>query len=290
MMAGGAPNGRVRGWRRRHWWVTIPITMYFAVVLVAMIFEESLIFFPMRYPEGDWNPAGLEFEDAWFDAPDGTRLHGWYLPHASPRGVMLIAHGNAGNVTHRADQLRYLHYQLNLSVLVFDYRGYGRSEGRPDGPGVLADARAARRWLAGRTGLSPREIILYGESLGSAVMVDLASDGGARALILTNAFSSLADVAAHHYPLLPVRLLMRTRLDAAAKIPEYHGPLLMCHGNADTIIPYPLGRQLFDAANQPKQWITLPRHDHNDPLPPLWWDAMDRFLQQLEAGQVAPGE
>jgi uncharacterized protein len=162
-------------------------------------------------------------------------------------------------------------------VLIFDYRGYGRSEGKPSEAGVLADARAARAWLADREQLSSSDIVLLGESLGGAVAVDLAARDGARALVLESTFSSLPEVAAHHYPFLPVRWLMQTRFDSAAKIGDYHGPLLMAHGDADTIVPLSFGRRLFESANQPKRFLLLPHHDHNDPMPRAFYDAVAKL-------------
>jgi fermentation-respiration switch protein FrsA (DUF1100 family) len=120
-----------------------------------------------------------------------------------------------------------------------------------------------------------------GRSLGGAVAVDLAAEGGARALILESTFSSLTDVAAHYYPWLPVRRMMRTRFDSAAKIGSYHGPLLQTHGDADTIIPLPFGRRLFEAAPGPKQFITFPGLDHNDPQPEHYYDRLRDFLDAL---------
>ena len=139
--------------------------------------EKSLVFAPSRYPEGNWQPAGLVFEDAWFAAADGTRLHGWFVPHAQPRAVVLFCHGNGGNVALWADVLRNLHDRMGVTAMGFDYRGYGRSEGTPSEAGVLADARAARAWLARRTGIAEDRIVLMGRSLGGAVAVDLATDG-----------------------------------------------------------------------------------------------------------------
>jgi fermentation-respiration switch protein FrsA (DUF1100 family) len=257
------------------------LVAYLMVMLFLMIFEESLIFFPAPYPQGDWKPAGLHFEDARFQADDGVRIHGWYLPHERPRATILFCHGNAGNITHRADLLHMLHQRVGASVLIFDYRGYGRSEGKPTEKGILADARAARSWLSLRAGVPEKEIVLMGESLGGGVAVDLAARDGAQALVLQNTFSSLTDVAAVHYGLLPVRLLMHTRLDSAAKIGQYHGPLLQSHGDADTIVPYRLGRKLFQAANQPKQFITYAGADHNDPIAASYFDSLRTFLENL---------
>jgi hypothetical protein len=242
--------------------------------------EKSLVFVPSPYPNGNWNPAGLAFEDAWFQSADGTQLHGWYVPHDNPRAVILFCHGNAGNVTHRAGTLRALHDWVGASVLVFDYRGYGKSKGTPSEQGVLADARAARAWLARRAGIDEKQIVLLGRSLGGGVAVDLAAADGARALILESTFTSLPDVAKASYPLLPARLLMRTRLDSASKIGNYRGPLLQSHGDADKLVPYKLGRRLHDAANEPKKFLTFLRAGHNDPPPREYYDILGDFLDE----------
>lgn len=249
-----------------------------------MRIEQSLIYFPVRYPEGDWQPEGIEFEDAWFQAADGVRLHGWYLPCERPRATILFSHGNAGNLSHRADAMRVLNHGVRTSVLVYDYRGYGRSEGRPDEQGVLADGRAARAWLARREGIAETEIVQMGESLGAAVAVDLAAAEGARALVLEGAFTSMPDVAAWHYPWLPVRMFMRTRFDCLSKIARYDGPLLQCHGDADTIVPYQLARKLFDAAGEPKQFFTVPGGDHNDFPPREYYETLIEFLDGVASG------
>ena len=251
--------------------------------------EESLLFHPVRFPEGDWQPAGLRFEDAWFTSADGTRLHGWYVSHRNPRAVVLFCHGNAGHLAHRAATLRVLHDRVGVSVMIFDYRGYGRSEGTPSEAGILADGQAARAWLARRAAVAESDIVVMGRSLGGAVAVDLAAAGGARALVLESTFSSVPDVAAARVPLVPAKLLMRTRLDSAAKIGRYDGPLLQSHGDADTVVPYKLGRRLFEAANGPKRFLTLPGADHNDPPPEDYYETLAAFLDGLDApGQRRP--
>lgn len=261
--------------------VRVVLLAYIIVAVVAMVFEESLIYFPSVYPQGDWNPEGLRFEDAWFQAADGTRLHGWYVPKKNARAAVLFCHGNGGNLTHRAIILRLLHERVGVSVLIFDYRGYGRSEGKPSEQGVLSDALAARAWLAAREKIPETGVVLMGESLGGAVAVDLAARDGARALILESTFSSLPDVAAYHYPILPVRWAMRSQFDSVGKIGEYHGPLFQAHGDADTIVPLQFGERLFDAANEPKQFLRVPGHDHNDLMPASYFDAVADFLEKV---------
>ncbi len=259
------------------------LVSYLGVLLLMMSLENWLLFHPFRYPAGNWHPAGLVFEDAWFKTADGTRLHGWYVPHQNAAAAVLFCHGNAGNVTHRADAMRLLAGRVGVSVLVFDYQGFGRSEGKPTAAGILADARAARAWLAGREKIPERDVVLMGESIGGAVAVDLAARDGAKALVLESTFDRLPDVAAYHFPWLPVRWLMQTRLDSAALIGKYQGPLFQVHGDADTIVPLEFGRRLFAAANEPKHFMLLPGHDHNDPMPMKYYEALAAFLRHKAA-------
>lgn len=258
---------------------------YLLVLLAMLMLENSLIFFPSPYPEGVWQLPAADVEDAWFTAADGVKLHGWFAPRSNPRAVLLFMHGNAGNITDRDQRLIGLR-KLGFSVLVFDYRGYGKSEGSPSEQGVLSDARAARAWLAKRSGVAEPDIVLWGESLGGGVAVDLAAQDGARGLILESTFTSLPDVAALHYRFLPVRWLMRSRLDSLRKIGQYHGPLLWSHGEADEIVPYANGRRLFDAANEPKEAVSFPGGRHNGPPHPenrpAFLAALERFLARLE--------
>lgn len=264
--------------------VRLLLVAYLLLLLMMMWLENSLVYFPAKYPAGWWNPPGLQFEDAHFAAADGTKLHGWYLPGKDPQAVMLFCHGNAGNLTHRIELMEDLPRYVDASFLVFDYRGYGKSEGIPDEAGVLADARAARRWLAEQAGVAEQDIVLWGESIGGAVAVDLAAKDGARGLILEDCFTSLPDIAAYHYPWLPVRWLMRGQLNSLANIGRYHGPLLMAHGDADSIVPYSFGQRLFAAANEPKKFITQRDADHNDPRDEAYWSQLQEFVASLKDG------
>jgi fermentation-respiration switch protein FrsA (DUF1100 family) len=242
--------------------------------------DEFFSLLPAKFPQGDWRPADTRFEDCWFRSADGLRLHGWLLVHPQPRCTVLVVHGNAGNLTHRAPLAVWLRDRCAASVLLFDYRGYGRSEGVPTITGLMDDARGARRLLAERAGTREQAIVLWGESLGGAIAVDLAARDGARGLVLVSTFASYREVGALHFPKLLVDALVADRLDSAATIGQYQGPLLQLHGTADRTIPLAHGQRLFAAANDPKTFVELPGSDHNDPLPEF---ALAKIAAHLES-------
>jgi uncharacterized protein len=257
---------------------------FLLLVGCAMVFEERLIFVPSRYPIGDWHPVGLQCEEVALTTQDRVRLHGWYCPVPRPRGVFLMAHGNAGNITHRVDRIMAWQQTLHVSVFVFDYRGYGRSAGQPNEPGVYNDARAAYRWLTTDKGIAPDDVVFFGESLGTAVLLQLAIEVPPRALILESPFTSAVDVGQQAFPWLPVRWIMRTRFASIEKIGQYHGPLLIIHGTHDTVIPFAMGQTLFARANEPKRFYAVPGADHNEVAVVggrLYMQAMDAFLREV---------
>jgi fermentation-respiration switch protein FrsA (DUF1100 family) len=248
--------------------------------------DELLAFFPMKFPAGDWRPAEARFRDCWFQASDGIRLHGWYLPHEHPTAIILIMHGNGGNVTSCGPVAQLLHDKYSASVMIFDYRGYGRSEGTPTVEGVLRDARAARIYLAKVENTSEGQIVLLGESLGGAVAVDLAAKDGARGLILDSTFSSLREVAAVHYPKVLSEAIVADRFNSLAKIKQYHGPVLQSHGDRDQTVPIELARKLFAAANEPKRFVLVPGGGHLSSNTEEYYRALAEFIGSLDhAGQ-----
>lgn len=263
-------------------WLGLLCITYICIVGLFMWFEESLIFPAPRYPSGDWVAEHVDREEVHFRSADGVPLHGWYFDHPSPKAHILYCHGNAEHVAYLGDYLSQLAQELDVAVFVFDYRGYGRSAGQPNESGVLADGQAALEWLASRAGIAPSQAVLVGRSLGGAIAIDLAATNGARGLILENTFSSIPDVAASHYPWLPVRLLMRTRFDSVSKIGRYRGPLLQCHGDCDEIVPFRCGRALFDAAGgEQKRFLSVRGGGHNDPPSPEYRQAVSEFLDSL---------
>jgi fermentation-respiration switch protein FrsA (DUF1100 family) len=247
-------------------------------------FERLLVFPAPRRNSADWNPSDLAFEDVFFEATDGTRLHGWYVQHPDPRAVVLYCHGNGEHVANLAGRLRVLHNRIGVSVFAWDYRGYGRSAGTPHETNLICDARSAQLWLAQRANLPSEALVLMGRSLGGAVTVALAAEHPVRGLVLDRTFSTLVDAAAHHFPWLPVRWIMKNRFSSIERIRHYHGPLLQSHGTADEVVPIEQGRQLFEAApGSAKKFLEIPDLNHNGPLPDYCYQELIDFLARLPA-------
>jgi uncharacterized protein len=232
-------------------------------------------------------------EEVSFPTEDGLRLDGWFLPAAAAgRGpAVLVCNGNAGNRSLRAPLAAAL-ARRGLAVLLFDYRGYAANPGRPTEPGLAADARAAAAYLAGRPEVDPARLVYFGESLGAAVALRLASERPPAALVLRSPFWSLAEVGRLHYPWLPVSLLLADRYDAAGRVGRLAAPLLVVAGERDRIVPAAHSRRLFDAAPQPKRFVLLPGADHNDLdllAGPRLLDEVTAFLRGVPALGVAGG-
>jgi len=235
------------------------------LVGLAWLFQRNLIYMPM----GDvLDPAqvGLpEAREVTFQTEDGVELNGWFVAveRENPGPAVLVFNGNAGNRSYRAPLAAALAAE-GLSVLLLDYRGFGGSGGRPTETGLAADARAARAWLAAQESVDPDALIYFGESLGAAVAVSLAVEHPPAALILRSPFTSLADIGRHHYPFLPVRLLLEDRFLSIDRIGALRCPLLIVAGSADRIVPADQSRRLFDAAPEPKRLVVIPGVRHND--------------------------
>jgi alpha-beta hydrolase superfamily lysophospholipase len=162
--------------------------------------ERRFLYPAPRTNDCDWNPSDLAFEDAHFTAADGPPLHGWYVPHPQPRAILLYSHGNGECVPHLANRLRVLNQQIGATVFAWDYRGYGRSQGKPHETNLIADARLAQLWLANRVEIEPENIVLVGRSLGGAVSIAVAAEYPVQGLVLDRTFSCLVDTASHHFP------------------------------------------------------------------------------------------
>ncbi len=227
--------------------------------------DHLFVYHPEPWVERDWAKAsGLPLEDVWFEAADGARLFGWYVESRQTPAVMLWCHGNAGNIIHRLQNLVELMRVVGLSVFLFDYRGYGRSQGRPSEEGLYRDALAAYRFLVTAKGVAPKRLVLFGRSLGAAVAGEVAARQPAAGLILESAFPSIEAVAKAHYGGLPVHWLLGADYRVLDRLPYLTLPKLIVHGDRDEIVPLALGRQVFEAAREPKQFYLVTGADHND--------------------------
>lgn len=230
----------------------------------ANFLDRLFVFHPDPWIERDWaRISRVPLEDVWFTSEDGTRLFGWYVASRRSRAVMLWCHGNAGNMIHRLENLAAL-YESGLSVFLFDYRGYGRSEGMPTEKGLYQDARAAYQYLIDFRHIEPARLVVFGRSLGAAVAGNLASERPVAGLILEAAFPSIAVMAKQQFGGLPTHWLLGSRFPLIDRLRSIHVPILMIHGDQDTIVPFPLGEQVFLAAPEPKSLYVVKGADHNN--------------------------
>jgi uncharacterized protein len=254
--------------------------MYGTIVALAWAFQSRLLYLPSiagRSVTATPADRGWRYEEIRLNAEDGVRIAGWWLPHDEPRATLLFFHGNAGNIGHRLDSLQ-LFRQLNLSVLIVDYRGYGESEGSPSEAGIRMDARAAWNYLTLERRIPAREIVVFGRSLGGAVAAHLAREHRPAALIVESAFRSAPEMAQSAYPFLPARWL--TRFDYATEnyVREVDAPVLVIHGTADEIIPYAHGLAVYEAAREPKRMLEL-QGGHNTGF----LESSERYVNGIDA-------
>lgn len=264
------------------------LVIYVVLVGSVYLFQRKLQYFPN--PDPVPLPRGEEFQglqEVELATEDGHRLHSWYWPGERPLTLVYFG-GNGGN---RADRLEWarLFHRLGYGLLLPDYRGYGGNPGTPTETGLYIDAQAAVDWLARESG---RKLAYLGESLGSGVAVEMATRATPAGLIIQSGFSSAAAVGQHRYPLLPVGLLMKDPFDSMPKIRGLNCPLLSIHGDLDRTVPLSLGRALYDAAPQPKEWMPVRGAAHNDVSGvggPSYWQKIDDFLNEV-SGRGTDGE
>lgn len=248
--------------------------------LLIRWFEWKSVYYPTRALTDSPDHYGLSFEDVFFETSDRKKLHGWWFPHEKARGNVLMFHGNGGNISTRIWMARDFQ-QLGLNVLLFDYRGYGRSRGLPGEQGTYADARAAHEEILRR---SASPVIFYGRSLGGAVALQRAVEQPPAGLILESTFTSIPDMAAAMYPFLPLKHLCSYRYDNLKKISDVHVPLLMAHSTDDALVPFAHGRKLFESAgSEDRTFVTL-SGDHNRSgwlSTPAYWTAISTFISSV---------
>lgn len=267
--------------------LTTLLLAYGGFAALLFLFQDRLAYYPEIGREIHSTPRehGMDFAALTLDTADGERLDAWFVPAPQAHGVVLFLHGNAGNISQRMDSIAMFH-RLGYGVLIFDYRGYGRSSGKPSETGLQRDAETAWAHLTGQRGIAPGRIVLFGESLGGAVAARLAARQPPReqpgALVLASVFTSVPDLAADLYPWLPARWLARMRYDTAAALARIHTPVLVAHSPDDEIVPFRHGEKLFQAASAPKAFLRL-AGGHNDGfifMRPEWVETLAGFLRQ----------
>jgi hypothetical protein len=228
-------------------------------------FERRSIFVPDRYPNGIWNPTpyGLRATDVWFESLDGTDLHGWWIPHRRARATLLYCHGNSGSIAHQIGAMRFLR-RLRTNLFLFDYRGYGRSGGRPSEAGLYRDVRAAWRQVVEVLGQAPSSVLLFGHSLGGAVAIDCALDHVPAGLIVQSSFTDMRQAARAVFPTLPVHWMARSRFRSLDKVGRLETPKLFVHGAEDGSLPVAMSERLHAAASDPKDLYVVRGAGHND--------------------------
>lgn len=259
--------------------------------------ERRSLYFPDRTMIAKPSVYRMAYEDLHLLTKDGTRIQGWWISAVRPGGqpaapTILLCHGNAGNISHRLDKLAKLH-GLGANVLIFDYRGFGQSEGQPSEKGTYADAEAAYRWLVNAKALAPGSIVFYGESLGCAVAVEMAiRHPDAAGIILESPFTSTVAMAARVFPWLPAKWIVRYHYDSLSKIPRLRMPLLILHSPQDEIVPFEMGRRLFAAAPEPKQFVELVggHNEGYDVSGERYLAAVREFLSRISPRPPASGE
>jgi fermentation-respiration switch protein FrsA (DUF1100 family) len=273
-----------RSWKRRACRVVALCTYgYLAIVVVMLSLEDRLLYLPGSAAEWASPPSGLPIQDVELTGRDGNRVHAWWSAPTGwgpSQGAVLFCHGNGGNLSHRGWALHSWHKEMRMAVLLFDYPGFGRSEGKPSEAGCYAAADTAYDWLVKSQKVPPERIVLYGGSLGGGVATDLATRRPHRALVLVSAFTSFPDMAQQQYPWLPGRWLVHNQFDNLGKIAACRGPVFLAHGRDDHLIPLRHAEHLFAAAGEPKQLVIMANYSHNDAPNDDVFPVLRRFLDE----------
>ncbi len=260
--------------------ISVGFLLLFFVAYVRYL-ETTTVFHPTRAIERTPRSVGLDFEDIYFRTRDNVRIHGWLIKHPRGRSTLIYLPGNAGNISDRLEKIVHLN-RLGVNVFIIDYRGYGQSEGRPSEHGLYEDARGAYDYLGTRQDIDDDKVWAYGASLGGAVAIDLATKRKLACLVIDSSFTKAADIAKTIYPFVP-SFLIQTKLDSSSKIKKLAIPKLFLHSPQDEVVPYRLGRRLFEEAPPPKEFLDM-QGGHNDNYvqsQELWKQKIAQFLKRF---------
>ena len=245
--------------------LTIAMSIYVVLALMLYLFQDRMVFLanlPDRALIASPSDVGLDYQDVSLTTSDNEHLHGWYVPTTDFKGVLLFFHGNAGNISHRLDSIKILH-ELDLDILIIDYRGYGQSTGKATEQGTYLDAQAAWDYLINDRRIPADQIIVFGRSLGGAIGAWLGVQHTPAAVIIESSFSSGVDMAQRIYPFMPVRLITRLQYPVTDYVAQLNCPVLVVHSRDDEIIPFAMGQAIYTAVKQHKKFLEI-RGDHNN--------------------------
>jgi len=267
----------------------VAAVVYLVVLLVLLLLENKLVFHATR--DSNPPPADIHAQEIELRMADDTQFHAWWCPPPEWRpsdGAVLYCHGTGGNVSHRAKAIRTWQTEMGEAVLVFDYPGYGRSEGSPSEAGCYAAAEAAYDWLIRAAQVPPEKLLIFGGSLGGGPATHLAADRAHRILVLLCTFTSVPDVSQDLCVIFPARWLVKNQFDNRANLARCSGPVFLAHGTADRVVPFGHGVRLFAAAREPKAFLRLEGVPHSEFPPPEFFAALRGFLDGVE--RAAPHE
>lgn len=274
-------------------WILLVTLVLASRILWGCPMEEKFIYYPDSRIVVTPREAGLPFEDIFFSTSDGVRLNGWFVPYPGSRITLHWSHGNAGNISHRVENIKLLHEKVQINIFIFDYRGYGRSEGSVSEEGTYIDAQAALQYLRSRNDLDPKRIVLFGRSLGAAVAAELATREDCLALILESPFVSVREMARVAFPALPIGPFLRIRYDIIEKVKKVNVPILILHGDQDEVVPFAQGKKVFEAAPEPKEFYAIRGAHHNDTYfvgGDPYFAVLKNFIERAQAGQLPSGQ
>ena len=261
---------RIEGIGKATWLLLLALVIVLVSVLAARqaeLFDRWLAFFPTREITNTPDDLGMPFEEVYFPAEDGTQLHGWFVPGKGDDTIVWF-HGNAGNISNRVYNIMLMNVQLGANLFIFDYRGYGLSEGKPSEKGMYSDGEGVLEYLRSRDDIDHDRLVLFGRSLGGCIVAELAMRHDFKAVIIESSFTSVDAMSRYTRPLLtrfmPTRLLVKSRFDSVMKMPRIHSPIMIVHGDRDVTVPIQMGRELFDAANEPKRFYEIVGATHDD--------------------------
>jgi fermentation-respiration switch protein FrsA (DUF1100 family) len=263
------------------------LVIYVGLLLALRVFETRMIYFPDTPGrlDGDWHPRGLAVEDVWLHTSDAVKLHAWWIAAPGAEFTFVAFHGNAANIANRADMYQVLR-SIPANVLAVEYRGYGKSEGKPDEAGLYLDAQAAYEYLLKERGIAPRRIVALGQSLGTAVATDLASQREVAGLVLEAPFASAASMARRVFPFLPgAGRVAKSKFETGKKLATLRAPVLVMHCKDDPVIPFAAGEEVFRMAREPKTFVRIEGFCHEEAAlmsPDVYRAKLREFLEKLK--------